>query len=135
MLKSTFKNWITLYNVDYSAKKWCISVEEISQEQYLEETKTISINPPTNIQSESIDSGIKITREDNQEWLDWYYIEYRVLEEWEWERYTIVPFITAWIFEFIHEWLESEKTYQYKIKSFTETETSKSSYTILWTSL
>lgn len=43
MKKSIFKDWSICYWVDYSNRDDCETVEEITQEQYIEETKPVIV--------------------------------------------------------------------------------------------
>lgn len=52
MKKSIFKDWSICYWVDYSKRDDCLEVVEITQEQYLEETRPVVVEEPV-IQEET----------------------------------------------------------------------------------
>lgn len=43
MKKSIFKDWSICYWVDYSNREDCLDVVELTQEEYLEETKPVVV--------------------------------------------------------------------------------------------
>lgn len=67
MKKSTFKDWTICYWVDYSFRKDCDNVEEISQEQFEIETKKEEVIIEKELTADEIKTQKKLEKELKEE--------------------------------------------------------------------